>query len=247
MLHLTLRPRRLARILLLIVLGLTVASLASQLVQRAAGPGKHFVLADFFSVDQENNLPTWYQSVTLLTCAALLGIVAGLRRQAFDPFARHWAVLTAVFAYLSLDEMASIHERIFNPLRHALCAHIQSGALHFGWLPFGAVCALSIGLASARFLFHLPPVTRRWFLLAGSLYVGGAVGMEWLGDLAAACWGARSLPYLLTATLEEAGEMLGIVAFVYALTTYWDGLGQTVHISVCSCPHPQPLHFPDDA
>jgi hypothetical protein len=86
-------------------------------------------------------------------------------------------------------------------------------------VPYGlAVLALLLG--SLRFLMHLPATTRRLFLLAGAIYVGGALGME----LVEAAFNARGVSSgfipLLGVAIEETMEMLGVTMFIYALLTY---------------------------
>lgn len=230
--QLTFCPRRLTRVLVFVVIGLTAASVAAQLLLPQTETGKASGVANFFSLDQENNLPTWYQSFSLLLCAGLLGVIAGLRRQESDPFARHWTALSCVFVYLSLDEMASIHERIFNPLLRFITAHSPFHWLFFGWTVFGTAFVALVLVAFIPFLRHLPAWASRAFLLAGSIYVGGAVALEKIGDLAGDRWGITSLPYVLLSTLEEVGEMAGILLFLRALLTFWGRLGETVQISV---------------
>lgn len=230
--QLTFCPRRLTRVLVFVVIGLTAASVSAQLLLPATGTGKVPEVARFFSLDQENNLPTWYQSFSLLLCAGLLGVIAGLRRQQADPFASRWAALSWIFVYLSVDEMASIHERIFNPLLRVMTAHAAFDWLYFGWTVFGAAFVLLVLIAFVPFLRHLPGWARRAFLLAGSIYVTGALVLEKVGDWAGDRWGLTSLPYILASTLEEVGEMVGIVLFLRALLTYWGRLGETVQVSV---------------
>jgi len=76
------------------------------------------------------------------------------------------------------------------------------------------------GLAYLKFLLHLPRKTRDLFLLAGSIYVGGALGMEMVCGYYADAVGQRNLIYGLMASVEEILEMVGVIVFIYALLSY---------------------------
>lgn len=80
------------------------------------------------------------------------------------------------------------------------------------------------GLAFLGFLSHLPRDTRRRFVLAGSLYVSGALVMElplgYWTDIA----GSHNLTYALIDWVEESLEIAGLSIFAYSLVRY-SGLG----------------------
>jgi hypothetical protein len=50
--------------------------------------------------------------------------------------------------------------------------------------------------------------------------VGGALGMELVGGKYVSLYGAQNLGFAMITTVEEVGEMLGIVIFIYALMSY---------------------------
>src|SRR6266545_5147574 len=116
-------PARVA-LLLLGVAGLLVAlSLATRYgAYRAevAAPGSAQVAAwkvvmKLFDVNSENNVPTWFSSLLLFGDALLAGLVAALVRRAGGRDAGHWAALAVLLSLLSLDEVASLHERLPDP------------------------------------------------------------------------------------------------------------------------------------
>ena len=170
-----------------------------------------------FSLDAEGNIPTWLSSAMLLAASALLGLIASYHRTAEHTFAKHWALLAIVFLYISLDETARIHEALNTPVRAILPS---SGFLHFGWVLVGTLFVVIFFVAYFRFLFDLPRPTRTWFLIAGFVFVAGAIGFESLS--AHFFWqsGYRNARYLLASNVEEVMEMIGIVIFLYALLTY---------------------------
>jgi len=174
-------------------------------------------LAKRFDMDHEINLPTWFSSSLLLVSALLLGAIGSVKRSEREPFAWHWLVLAATFAYLSLDETANLHEMLIVPIRRRLGL---GGVLYFAWVLPGAVAVAAFGLAFVRFLRHLDPAARRGMLYAAVVYVGGALGMELIGGAMADSHGFESIRYITVMMAEEALEMLGLIIFITTLLRY---------------------------
>jgi len=231
-------PKRATLILGLVVLFLAFASIVSSLVwdfqcHRGNLYTGHFV--NLFVLDAEGNIPTFFSASTLLLCSALLAIIAFAKKKEDAPYRLHWKALSVIFLFLSLDEASGLHEMTIKPLRSLLNA---GGFLHFTWVILGAVFVLIFVLAYLRFLADLPRKTRNLFLVAGVLFVGGALGMEMIGgyyykmmkeyyygllygptlNISRFC--NIRLKYQMIATVEELLEMLGIVVFIYALMSY---------------------------
>jgi hypothetical protein len=167
-------------------------------------------LVPLLSLSEEANLPTWYSSMLLLACAVALAAVASDVRQRGERWFGHWAALAAVFAYMSLDETAQLHERLngFFTLR---------GVFYFGWIIPAGIIVAAIGLAYLRFVLQLPPSTRRRFVVAGVLYVGGALVMEVPLGLWSTRYGEANLGYCLIDAVEESMEMFGASLFFIAI------------------------------
>ena len=223
----TLSHRRIVWVLATIVLCLLLASTAGQLAKHLWGHGRLWGFVRLFDLDQEGNVSTWYQSMTILVCAGLLAAIARHRRRLGAPYAVHWTVLAVIFLGLSIDELASIHEMAIRPLREAW--HLR-GILHFAWVIPGGAFVLLVGLAYLPFLAALPARTRRLFIVAGALYVGGTLGMDLVGGYLADYHGTGNLVYVAAYTVEEALEMVGIVIFLRALMGYLGDTTGTVEL-----------------
>ncbi|MCA9694436.1 MAG: hypothetical protein KC636_32970 [Myxococcales bacterium] len=163
-------------------------------------------LTPALSLSYEQNLPTWYAASLLLLCAALLAVSA----RADPTWRRSWALLAVGFLYISMDEVVGVHE-------YASELFDTHGLLFFGWVIPAAVVVTVIGLAYLRFLGSLPAQTRRRFVVAGVIYVTGALALE----LPLGAWTERhgndNLTYALIDLLEESLELLGATLFVGAL------------------------------
>ena len=64
-----------------------------------------------------------------------------------------------------------------------------------------------------RFLGHLPPTTRFRFILAGAVFVGGALGVELILGYWTDLHGSSNLGYAIIDWVEESMEMTGVGLF----------------------------------
>ncbi len=204
---------RAARLLIWGIAALTAGYAVTTVVYLRLGYDRQLGLRHLFDLNGEANLPAWYSSALLLTAAGLLAVTwRGTAAEARGE-RRAWAALAAVFVFLAADETAEIHE-LLNPLREQFGAE---GLLYWAWvIPYG-IAGLVLAIAYARFLWRLPRRTAGLFIGAAALYVGGALVLEMAGGYASATFGRGSLPVVITYTLEELGEMFGMVLFIYAL------------------------------
>lgn len=188
-----------------------------------------------FWLDGEANVPTWYSASLLLLCASLLAIIAGAHRQRDTVNDIRWLILAVVFLLLSLDETAQLHELAIAPLRERF--H-PTGFLYFAWIVPAGICAGLFALAYLGFLARLPAQTARLMVLAGALYVGGAIGLESLSGEQASLHGEHTIAYHAITTVEELLEMAGLVVFIYALLDYIGRQFPALHVrvSVSSAP-----------
>jgi len=228
---LTISPRRVTQVLTFVVLSLTFASIAAQLSKYSLGHDYYLLrgVIKVFNVDREANIPTWYASSLLLLCSILLLSISYARKIDADRYFLHWRALSIIFLYLSIDEAASIHEMAIRPLRSALSA---SGFFYFTWVVPAAAFVLIFVLVYRRFLADLPVKTRRLFLLAGTLYVGGALGVELVGGRHMDLYGGQNVMFAFITTVEELLEMLGVVVFIFALLSYISAYLKDVRVHV---------------
>lgn len=168
-------------------------------------------------VDGEGNIPAWYSASLLLLCSLLLAAIAIGHRQHGGSRVFYWLILSLIFAFLSLDETAQLHELSIRPLRERLQV---TGLLYYPWIIPAAVLVALLAGAYWRFLMNLPARTRRLFVIAGSVFLAGAIGTEAISGMHASFHSEDTLTYHLIVTLEEMLEMAGVVVFIYALMDY---------------------------
>lgn len=142
-----------------------------------AAPGRAW-----FDVGNENNLPTWWNAALLMVAAALASVVACVSwngRRAKSPGTAVWWLIGLLLAALSLDEVASLHERLGRLADAALPGH----GFTYAWLAVGIPMALAL-LTGTVFVTRSLAVVPRRLLLAGLLVLfAGAVGLEAANDI----------------------------------------------------------------
>ncbi|MEG4854539.1 hypothetical protein QUB10_27085 [Microcoleus sp. B5-D4] len=213
-----LTPGAVTQFLIRVVTSLALLSVLSQMSLYFLPNAK---LADFFTkafnLDAEKNIPTLYSCLALLFSSLLLGVIAYAKNLDSDYYKKHWKILSFIFLFLSLDEAGSLHEKLIDPLRGLLNA---TGVFYFTWIvPFGFLVVIFL-FSYSKFVLHLPVSTKKLFVAACALYIGGAIGMEMVGGYISSTMGEWGLSYKIVVNIEESLEMLGIVVFIHALTSY---------------------------
>jgi hypothetical protein len=209
--------RRIITFLGLIVLGFITANLL-QIILQYGFQHSSFSGLGLFDLDMERSIPTWFSAAQLLLCAILLALIAQVKQVERDSYRFHWIGLSVLFIIFSIDEAVAFHERLIKPLRTALNT---SGFFYFAWVIPAAFFVLAIILLYRQFLLDLSAQSRRLFLIAGSTYIMGTLGMEILGGpVWQAAAGQDSLIKDLFVLVEETLELIGIEIFIYALLNY---------------------------
>lgn len=169
-----------------------------------------------FHLGNEASVPAWLATILLFTAAALLAVIAAVKRLQNDRFRWHWMALSAIFVYLSVDEAAVLHEQITSMFN----AHYTGTFLGYGgWVGYGIVTVSVVGLIFLPFLLSLPQWTRVLFVLAGALFIGGAIGVEILA-LPYEAGRPAEFRWALLVALEESMELFGITLFIVSLRHY---------------------------
>jgi heme exporter protein D len=215
---LTISPQKIALGLFSLILFLTCIAVLGQFSKYVLGHDYLLGIVPLFDLSEDSAVPTWYASSTLLLCSILLFIIAQNKRKEKEPFVTHWIILAAVFLCLSIDETARIHETMGDMLNAKMGE--TKGYFYYTWVVFGLSFVSVFALSHLRFLFSLPLKTKLLFILAGTIYVGGALGLEMVNGHYDELYGHHNLTYQLMTAFEEFLEMVGIAVFVYALTSY---------------------------
>lgn len=156
-----------------------------------------------FDVNEEHNLPTWFSGFNLGITTLFLWIISREKKRLDDSQSRRWTILFFGFFYLFVDEIAGLHETV-------------NSVVEPSWAWGGLIIVLAVGLYFIPFLRSLPRHTFRQFVVAGAVFVGGAVIMELIGEPI----DGDSLAYAMSTLVEEGMEMFGVILFTRAQLNY---------------------------
>ena len=167
------------------------------------------------SLDGELNIATWYSS-TLMLAASFLALVCSrgdtdLRQRPY------WLLIATAMLLMSIDETASIHES-FITLLESWRGH--SDYLHFSWVVLGIPATILFAAVMVPFLFRLERRTALTMILAGGLFVFGALVMEMIDGAIQVRLGSDSLAYRAGAAIEDCFELAGMTLFVLVLMKF---------------------------
>jgi hypothetical protein len=214
--------RRFATALGGIVIGLTVIWIALLTFQSITGRNRLLGLLKLFNVGAESSIPTWFSTLLLLFCSALLGVIAVEHALRTDRNPRPWWSLAALFLVLSVDEVAMIHEvvggKVFGDMIRRWIDRDWTSWSHtwiLAYLPLLIVCIVGF----LPFFLRLPRRTQIGFVAAASIFVGGGMGAETIS-----LWGRSPGEYgtnfFVFTVIEDFMEMAGASVFVCSLIDY---------------------------
>lgn len=211
--------------LLPIAIFLALAGLEVVVARHFWGATRQYGFSKLFDVNVENNVPTWFSSISLFLCAAALWLTGRLTRLRRDPNTPYWWGIAAVFVMMSLDEVATMHEKLLNPSKNLFHT---GGYLYYAWVIPGALFVLLFVGVTLRFLWRLPSRTRYRFILAGFVYLSGALGMEMVSANYEFAHGVNDYVLGLMAVVEETLEMAGSILFLRAVLLHLEWMSSPV-------------------
>ncbi len=172
-----------------------------------------------FDLGHEPSIPNFYSAVAILICALFLGLIGYLEKQKQVKDYLNWYFLGVIFVGLALDESAMIHEMANTAIGYYIST---SGVLFLPWVIAGAIFALLVAIKFIPFVARKSRRTIKLFVIAGAVFVAGALGMEMVASLVfdhagSEEMGVTSYAHTISQSIEEFLEMLGIIIFMYAL------------------------------
>ena len=184
-----------------------------------------------FSTTEEHSIAGWFAATQTFVVAMAAGAVLLLTRYSGAALWRQigWAVITVLFAYLSVDDGAAIHEHLGGGLKQtAGIGDVIEGYPSYSWhiviLPF----FVATGLFMLIFLWkELTHRNERLGILAAFSCLALAVGQDFIeGTIEEYDWfeinyGIDSATILHFAkSLEESLEMLGMTIFLIVFLSH---------------------------
>ncbi|MBT3192203.1 MAG: hypothetical protein HN341_06575 [Verrucomicrobia bacterium] len=156
------------------------------------------------------NVPFWF-SVLLLVYNAGLAFTIGIRSRGKTPLPVGWWILGG--ASLSIVAVMVVGAR---PVAEMLLRAVQAVPVPSAG---AGIIALGVGILFVRFVLQQELQVRRRLLVAGGIYILGAVALELVSE---ALCGRRheagiAVVYAVVSTLEETCEMVGLLLSIRAL------------------------------
>ncbi|MFY0637813.1 hypothetical protein [Maricaulis maris] len=168
--------------------------------------------------DREQNLPTLFSVLLLLGASGL-----AVRQASIQPdqtvLRTGWYTVATVLALMAIDEFVSVHERVDAAMRY----YLGTDVLPYAAWPIPYVLGLAaLGAILWRWFVALGLWRALALMTAGAIYLGGAVGMEFIAGeyltrLDPHHAGVTDLTRDLLATLEETLEMIGLILLIQTL------------------------------
>lgn len=218
----TLRTSTISRRLAGAALALVTINLALQ-TYRIVFHQEHVFGLAMMSLDKENNVPALFATVLLLSASLVLAFIALLERKRASADAIRWALLAAGFVAMGVDESLSFHERLIDPLRQLLGSHLgmqHLGIFYFAWVIPGVIAVAALGSYFLPFVLRLPRATGAMLVVAATIYLGGALGVELVEGWWREGHGHRNVVYHALVSLEEGMEMMGVIVLIRTLLAY---------------------------
>ena len=217
------------RWLFAVVAALVSIDVLMSAIQFAGGVSLPPGVVRVFDLALEGSMPTWYSSAQLLLATGLLAVIASRKLAVRDSHRLAWLGLTIGFAFLSLDETASLHEEWGLLLRGVVR---REGIFYFRWTIIALALMPVLLITFWSFLASLPRRTRLEMIAAGAVFLSGAVGLELVTGFMASRGSQQSFAYALVNAGENGLELLGIAMLVGTLLRYQGESSGTSYLDI---------------
>ena len=199
------------------VTALVLLAVIHVVCERVYGDSMITKLMALFDPVNEASITTVFSMLNLLLSSTLLYVIYLNTKCRREPLSRYWLILGLVFLALSVDEVAQVHERGGNLLVKTETFD-PADDFHPDFVVTG-IFAVAVFVVVTPFLWQLDRKTLVLFLVAGGIFVSGAVGLE-VVELVMLRQGIATEGDLLLdmrSIVEEACEMYGIALFNFTL------------------------------
>jgi len=206
---------QLDRYLAIAIGALLIGHLATSILSTVAGVSEGFGLIPLFDFDTEQNLPTYF-SVQIIVASAICVLAHTLHKRSSGlAWSGVGIAIAAVIFLVSVDEFASVHERIGGSLSY----YVETeGVFHHAWLIPYLFAAVLLAPIALKWLLSLPATLAIRVVYAGSLYLFGAVGLEMIAGViessSSISENVQAASLFATMPMEECLEMAGMALFL---------------------------------
>ena len=213
-------PLRVALFLAALAGLLLIAHLGAEAVRTTVGENLPDRATAIWNLDEENNVPTWFASIVLALVGLGLVFVGLMKYQERDRHWWQWVAIALIPLFLSLDDMAQLHEALSKPLSDE---YGFGGLFHWAWLVVAIPVVAVLTVIFLPFLFRLPARTAILLLVGAGIVFGGGVVLEMFEGWRVDAAGQGGLLFFSMVTVQEMMEMIGTIIALYAVIDYAAG------------------------
>jgi len=213
-------PLRIALFLVAIAALLLIAHLAAEAVRTTVGADLPDRATGMWNLDEENNVPTWFASMVLALVGFGFAFVGLMKYQQRERHWWQWFAIALIPLFLSLDDMAQLHEALSDPLSDE---YGFGGLLRWAWIVVAIPVVLILTVLFLPFLTRLPRRTAALLLLGAGVTFSGGVILEMFEGWRVDASGQGGLLLFSMVTVQEMTEMLGSIIALYAVIDYAAG------------------------
>jgi len=211
-------PIKAVTLFLALVILLIIAAHSLAVLHAKVGLTLPVELTDRFHLDREANLPTWFSSSLYLLLALVFALLSTLEGRLPAGERSRPAYLTGLallFALISLDETARLHE-LFDTLTRVK------------WVYIAAPFVLALAVLYGRYFLQQrkdAPQFRRGVLAGLGLAVLGGVVVELIPHFFALPYALGQIEYVLEEGLEMTGALIMLAAALGQVNRNLERLG----------------------
>ena len=213
-------PLRLVLFLVAIAVLLLIAHLGAEAVRTTVGADLPERATAIWNLDEENNVPTWFASMLLALVGLGLAFIGVMKYQERDRHWWQWFAIALIPLFLSLDDMAQLHEALSKPLSDE---YGLGGLFHWAWLVVAIPAVAVLTALFLPFLLRLPERTAILLLVGAGIVFGGGIVLEMFEGWRVDAAGQGGLLLFSMVTVQEMMEMIGTIIALYAVIDYAAG------------------------
>lgn len=205
-----------------IVIGLAITSFIRLFIKYQVEPSLYPSVLELFNLEADKNIPIFFYVLLLLIGTLLLSTIALIQIQQNSPQKFGWILLTSIVFAMSIDKAIRLHGYLIQFIQTILGRN-DPGMIIYPLVIVLLTIGIAIILQLIKFLRELPANTRKSFIIAGCVFLSGALVLEAIGSSFYDLSGHANLVYDILSILEESLEMAGIIAFIRGLILFAGG------------------------
>jgi len=189
-----------------------------------------FRFNSLFYLNEESNIPTYFSGLNLFFASIITFCLGSRSDMSIKTTPMFWRILSIIFIFLSFDEVAMFHERIYRVT--VLFTEYFNTPLVW-YIPYSLLTLVVIFFLLKNFL-RLDFQSQLYIGLSALIFLTGAIGMEHVSNNCASLLKINCSNFLLfmLSSVEETFEMISICLFNYAGLKLFSGKSNKIFLKI---------------